>query len=699
MMNLRKRRAGRVTIGRWSASASLVALSCVAASVHAEELASPSDREIVVTGLLEAATGTKSGTPVREVPQSLSIVGREQIEVQAAQTVSQAIAYQAGVFNGSTSANGRYDRISLRGFDIINTGVLQDGLRATTVQTYTKAEPYGLEQIEVLRGPASVLYGQNAPGGLVNMITKRPTDTPLYEVAVQGGSFDRIQGQFDLGGPVSKDVSVRLTGLARDADTQIDLIPDNKIYIAPALSWTRGSSTKITLLTSYSYEEYGPPMSGLPAQGSLLPNPNGKIDRHLYTDEPGVDNHRNQYRAALLLDQDIGASWRFASSTRYSKTQFLSETVSARGAPVEGRILNRSFYRFDIDGQVWASDNHLSGDWSLGPLAMDSLVGVDYRHTKEDYWLRAGAAPPLDVFDPVYGQPYGPATTPFSSTLQSSDQTGLYAEQSIRYADLILSGSIRHDWSDTTTRNRLDDARTEQNDEATTWRVGAVYRGPAGLTPYVSYATSFNPILGADFYGDAYKPSEADQYEAGLRIEPPEWKSYLALSAYRLTQSNVLTRDPENDLNQIQIGEVRSKGFEAELVTRPVTGLNLTASVTLADFTDSETDLDPTGKPERMASFWADYDVPEGPLAGFGIGGGLRYIGSSWADSANTIRVPDYALVDAMVRYDWGSWRLSLNATNLFDKDYYVSCSTSSCGVGTERTIMASLRYRLGGAK
>lgn len=678
------------------ASASILAVAMTTTPAHADDASGNADKDIVVTATRQTTTGSKSGTPVREVPQSLSIVGREQIEAQGAQSVSQAIAYQAGVFNGSTSANGRYDRISLRGFDITNTGVLEDGLRTTTVQTYTKAEPYGLDRIEVLRGPASVMYGQNAPGGLVNMITKRPTETPFYEAAVQAGSFDRIQGQVDLGGPIGGNVTARLTAMVRDADTQIAVIPDHKVYVAPALSWRPAGGTSLTLLTSYTYEKYGPPGFGIPLQGSLLPNANGKVDYHFYADEPGVDNHRNQYRATLLLEQDLGGSWRLSSAVRYSDTQFLSNTVSARGAPAKGRLLNRAFYSFDIDGTVWATDNHVSGDWALGGLAMTSLVGIDYRHTKEDYWLRAGPATALDIFSPVYGTAYGPATTPFASTLQSSDQTGLYAEQKARLENLILSGSVRHDWSNTRTDNRLASTSARQDDQATTWRAGAVYRAPAGLTPYVSYATSFNPILGTNFYGVPYKPGKADQVEAGLRIEPKGWNSYFSLAAYRLKQTNVLAADPANRLNQLQIGEVRSKGIEAEIAASPTKGLNISGSATFADFRDSATGLTPTGQPERTVALWADYSVPKGALTGLGFGGGVRYVGASWADATNTIRVPDYALVDAMLRYDFARWRLSLNASNLFDKQYYVSCSTASCSVGTDRTVLATLRYRWG---
>ncbi|MDE1150242.1 MAG: TonB-dependent siderophore receptor [Azospirillaceae bacterium] len=694
--------------GRGALAVSTCLLALVAgAPARADEPATTTTlSEIIVTATQPSTTGTKSDTPAAEVPQSLSIVGQDLMQAQDVQTVAQAISYLAGVFNGSTAANGRYDRISLRGFDVTNTGVLQDGLRATTAQTYTKAEPYGLERVEVLRGPASVLYGQNAPGGVVNMISKRPTDTALYEVELQGGSFDRKQGQFDISGPIADGVAFRLTGLARDSATQISVVPDDKIYIAPALSWHGGDKTTLTLLTSYSHEKYGPPAFGIPLQGSILSNPNGRIAHNLYTDEPGVDNHRDQYAAGLLLDQGLWEGWTLQSAVRYTDTDFVTNTVSARGSPVNGRLLSRAFYHFGIDGGVAATDHHVQGDWRLGGLEMKSMAGADYRHTREDYSLDGGSASALDVFAPVYGQPYGPATTHMSSTLQSSDQTGVYGEQQVHLLEnLILSADIRHDWSDTGTRNRLTKVTTTQDDQATTWRTGLVYRGPWGLTPYVSYATSFNPILGTNLYGEPYRPSRGEQVEGGLRVEPAGWRTYLTLTGYSLTQTNVQTTDPTNSLNQIQTGEVRSQGFEAEVVSSPMEGLNITGSVTIADLTVTKTTVAsqlgrrPTAQPDRMAALWADYTIPSGPLAGLGWGGGVRYVGSTFADAANTIRVPDYAVVDAMVHYDRDRWRLALNATNLADKRYYVSCSTTGCGEGTDRTFIASLRYRWGAGK
>lgn len=202
--------------------------------------------------------------------------------------------------------------------------------------------------------------------------------------------------------------------------------------------------------------------------------------------------------------------------------------------------------------------------------------------------------------------------------------------ESSRYAspnDGFCRRGLRHDWSDTSTRNRLAVTQARQDDQATTWRAGLVYRGPWGFTPYVSYATSFNPILGTNFDGQPYRPSEGKQLEGGLRIEPPGWRTYLTLSAYRLTQTNVQTTDPNNPLNQIQTGAIRSQGFEAEIVASPIRGLNLTGSLTIADLAVTKTMVAaqlgrrPAGQPDRTAALWADYSVPAGPFAGFGLGG------------------------------------------------------------------------------
>lgn len=698
----------------------LVAVACLAP--YADALADETTPLPALTINGEAATtevdvvpagqtGSKTATPIIEIPQSISVVDADDMAARNVQSVSDALRYQAGVTVTTTAISQRFDGISIRGFDVGSTGMLRDGLRGTTAQAWPKVEPYGLEAVEVLRGPSSVLYGQNAPGGVVNQISKRPTDTAMGEIILDGGSFGRRQGRFDLGGPADDIVpgsAFRLTGLARRSDTQFDDVPDDKLFIAPAFSWS-GADTRLTLLAEHAREEFGPPRPFIPLKGTLLPNPNGTIPHNQYLDEPGLKNQRTQSSAGYELEHRPDEIWTLTSAARYGRVDLLTNTASGIRLDADMRTLHRAAYRFRITGDTVATDNHAEARWQTGLATMTSLAGIDYRHTAEDYVLQGGRAGDIDIITGVSTGGMGPLTTTYADTWQTSDQLGLYLQQQARIADRwVLTLGGRQDWVRTTTDNHVTETTSRQNDQRFTWRAGAVYLGDHGLAPYAGYSTSFMPVSGTDFYGAAFKPSLADQAEIGLRFAPPGLDgAFVTAALFDLRQTNVKTTDPDNTLNTIQTGEVRSRGIEIQGGARPLPGLTLTAAWTFSDLevtaSGDATELGrrPTGLPEHSGSLRADYAVAAGPFDGLGIGAGIRYVGTSMADVANTIKVPSHTLVDASVSYELGAvdpqfsgTALLINATNLTGHDYWSSCSATSCNAGYDRQIIASLRYR-----
>lgn len=676
----------------------------------------------VVTGVQESPTGkmsgyvakrslsgTKTDTALNEIPQSISVITRDQMDAQQVQSVSEALRYTAGVQANTTAANQRFDYISIRGFDVTSTGMLRDGLRGTTTQAWPKIEAYGLERVDVLKGPSSVLFGQNAPGGVVNQISKRPLDQPYHEVQIQGGSFDRAQGQFDVSGPLDDEGQFlyRLVGLGRDSGTQFDHIEDNKQYIAPSFTWQPNDDTRLTVLGDYTQDEFGAPRVFLPAAGTFKPNPNGKVDHNVFLDEPGLDNDRTQYSVGYLLDHTLNDIWTLHSSARYGHVNLLTNTASGRFLSPDMRTLERAAYRFRIIGDVYSLDNNAEARWTLGDTDMVSLVGLDYRRTREDYYLNGGNAAPIDIYNPVYGRGFNP-DTPMASTLQRADQTGVYAQQQMTFdKHWVLTVGGRQDRSSARTDNRRENSGNKQRDDKFTYRAGLVYLADNGLSPYISYATSFDPVLGTDFYGAAFKPSTAKQSEIGVKYQPLGIDSYITLSLFDLTQQNVKTTDPKESLNSVQTGEVNVRGIELEGKASLAEGLDLLAALTYndAEISKSNNPLEkgkrPTDTPEKMASLWADYTLPDGLFSGLGFGVGVRYIGSTEGDTANTVTVPSYTLLDAAVHYDFDKLfpeakglRLAVNATNLTDKRYYDSCSATSCSAGYDRSVIASLRYR-----
>ncbi|BCQ34470.1 TonB-dependent siderophore receptor [Erwinia rhapontici] len=657
----------------------------------------------------QSTTGSKTRTPVLATPQSLSVIGRDELTDRNVQTTTEALRYTPGVFTSTAAINTRFDYFSIRGFDATLNGALLDGLRSTTAQSYVRYQPYGMQSIDVLRGPAGFLYGSGSPGGVVNAISKRPTEQPLHEVGIQFGSHGRTQGQFDVGGPVNDDNSVlyRVVGVARDSNTPFENVKDDTLYLAPSMTWKPNTDTALTLLTSFSRDTFGPPRSYTPLQGTLLSNPNGKIPRNQYLDGSNLDNHMTQLNLGYDLDHRLNDNLSLHSTARYTRTELLTQTYSGMGLAADLRTLNRRAYEFGIKGAIIATDNNLKADWNAGPVKGTSVLGVSYRHTGEDYYLNYGSAPSVDIYNPVYGGRFA-ATTPFASTWQSADETGVYLSNTLALAEsLLLDLSAREDWASVQTSNRLSNTDTSQNDHHFTWRAGLTWLTDSGLAPYVSYTTSFAPVLGTNFYGESYKPTTGKQIETGLKYQPESFDGLFTLAWFDLEQNNVSTTDPNQPLNTVQTGQITSKGIEASAAATLTPSFKLTASYTWNDLTTTKSNTagaegkTPVGMPEQMASVWGDYTQQQGPLASLGLGAGVRYVGKTWADTNNTIRVPDYTVFDAAVHYDLGQVnsslkgaRVAVNVNNLLNKNYYTTCSTTSCNQGYDRSVLATLSYR-----
>lgn len=667
--------------------------------------------DISVNGYVayKSSTASKTGASIMKTPQSVSVIGPEELADRNVQTTTEAIRYTPGVFAATTAVSQRFDYYNIRGFDATLNGALLDGLRSTTAQSYVHYQPYGMEKIEILRGPSGFLYGPGSPGGVVNQISKRPMATPFHEVGVQYGNFGRVQGQFDFSGPLNQDKTLlyRLVGVGRDSNTQFKYVPDNTGYLAPSFTWAPDGDTTLTILASYNRDEFGPPRPFLPIYGTLLPNPNGKLRKNSYLDGKDLNNHIIQDNIGYVLDHRFDNVWSIHSSSRYSYTDLVTHTVSSSRLRPDMRTVDRGGVQFNITGKIFSSDSNAKAEWDYGNISGTSVFGLSWRNTGEDYTLERGGSYPTDIYYPANISSFS-ASALSASTYQRSNEYGIYTAHTLTFFDrLVWDVALRNDWVSMKTNNRLANKQSTQDDDDFTYRVGLSYQTDLKIAPYVSYATSFSPIIGTNFYGAPYKPMRGKQYEVGLKYEPTVFDGLITVAWYNLTQDNVRTTDPDNRLNSIQTGEVRSKGVELSASANITSNFKLLANYTYNDLETTKTTIMdalhkvPTGIPEHMSSLWADYTFSDGPLSGLGLGGGIRYVGKTYADTANTIDVPSVTLVDAALRYDFGVLRsdlkglnLSVNANNLFNKHYYSSCSANSCNEGYGRAVKGTLSYR-----
>ncbi|MBB3228083.1 iron complex outermembrane receptor protein [Luteibacter sp. Sphag1AF] len=669
----------------------------------------------------QTGVGSKTDTPLIETPQSVSIVTREELDVRNVQTLVQAAAYSPGVQSPYPDPNGSW--LYFRGFF---SSQYLDGLRipyssgggAATMQT----EIWGIERVEMLRGPASVMYGQNAPGGISNVVSKRPTLDRVHNVQLQAGSYGKVQGAFDVGGRID-DAGVyryRIDGLVRDAGTRFDHGRNDRRFIAPSISWNPSDQTSLTLLTQYLKEDLTP-RNWLPGEGTLLPNPNGKVSVHRYTGDPAFNQYtREQTAVGYALDHRFTDWLSLKQNFRYTDVHVHTRSVAPGFNGFSGtskRLMSRTASEAWREGEATALDTHLEADFATGPLDHLLIGGVDYSYYSESAASRSGTATPIDVFTPVYGAALPSTWTIGTPTRQTQRRTGSYLQDQISYDRWRLTLAGRYEDVSTQTINRATGLTTAKlNDHAFTTRAGLLYLADNGLAPYVSYSESFEPLSGVDFYGAPFQATKGKQNEIGVRYQPVGSNLLLSAALFDLRQVNNLMTDydPTHTCNgggplscSVQSGEYRSRGVELEAKYSVNDALNLTAAYTRNNSSYTKANLDvqgkePTGLSPNAASVWANYTVQAGPLAGLGFGGGARYTGWMWMDSANTRKIPGYTLMDALLRYDMGQrvpalhgMRIALNVTNVLNKETFPGiCSVSYCLYGEGRTVNATLDYR-----
>ncbi|WP_424630792.1 TonB-dependent siderophore receptor [Bradyrhizobium sp. SYSU BS000235] len=669
--------------------------------------------------------GSKTNTPLIEIPQTINVITAKQISDQGAQSVSQALRYTPGVLAESYGGSSQFDAFTqVRGFkaDFYLDGQrLPNGLTSTSWAS-SVIEPYGLERIDVLKGPASALYGQSTLGGIIDMTSKRPTETPIHEIQVQTGSYDRKQVAVDVGGPVDKDGKLfyRFTGLARDAGTQVDYIGDNRVYVAPALTWKPDLDTSITFLANYLSEWGGKTsFNYMPSAGTVLPNgPYGRIPSNRYMGDPYFDRFdRQQGSIGYLFEHHVNEALTVRQNLRYYEVDADLRALNRSGDMLPGNTtINRRAFGIDAGAKSLAIDNQAEIKYLTGPLAHTVLVGVDYRTENNHYnvgWTpgpQLSLIPPINVYNPVYGLPIpDPGTT--NNTLSSTheQQLGVYAQDQIKYGSWVATIGGRFDDADADTRDGIKNIIGRQRDHAFTGRVGLNYLFDNGVAPYVSYSTAFQPQPGMDFNKNVYKPTTGEQVEVGVKYQPPGTKTLITASVFDITQQNRLTADPDltHFNNFFQTGEARVRGIEFEARTEIKPGFNLIASYAHLDHevtkaaTPQEVGRRLAQVPLDQASLWALYEFQEGQLNGFGFGGGVRYVGKTW-DLTNAFVTPDYTVFDARLQYDFGKLNpqlkgttLSINALNLFDRYYATQCTSGQgCTLGNRRTILATMSYK-----
>jgi iron complex outermembrane receptor protein len=646
-----------------------------------------------------STTATKTDTPLNETPQSISVITREFIEDQGAATLQDAMRYTAGVFSNAYGFDNRGDWAKIRGADFVQ---YQDGLRML-FSSYNNIRPdtWALERVEVLKGPASVLYGQGGFGGTVNLVSKRPQAEAHKQIELSLGSHNRKQVAVDLTGPLNADGTLlyRLIALGRDSGSQVDHVPDDRSLLNPAITWAPNARTSVTLYANVQKDVSGSSVGFFPWEGTVLPARNGQIPTNTFISEPGFDEFKAEQKAlGWEARWQFSDAWTFKQNLRRSDSKVSYKSLYSRFGPrptlnPDGRTINRTIYNAQNEADALTADTQLQGQWRHGALQSTLLAGWDFQDVTLGGAQATGNAPAIDVYAPVYGNYTPLAAVPLTPTKQK--QSGLYLQYQGKWDERWIGVvGVRRDHARSSTGTA---AASRLDVSATTGRIGFAYAHPAGFTPYVSYSEGFVPVSGVNFYNQPYQPQSSKQAELGVKYQPPGSASTYTAAVYDIREKNRRTPDPANPQNQIQAGEVRSKGIELEAVAALSRAFDIVAAYTHTDARVTRSNSADLGKrlstiPEYQASLWGRYKwmVGDGLLS---AGLGVRHVGPSW-DGRDVLETPAFTLVDAMLGYETGPWKATLTVNNLADKIHVTTClNRGDCFYGMRRTVMANLRY------
>lgn len=684
----------------------------------------------------QSATGTKTDTPIQKVPQSISVVTAEEMALHQPRSVKEALSYTPGVAVGTRGASNTYDYLVIRGFaaDGQSQNNYLDGMKLQG-NFYNDAviDPYMLERAEIMRGPVSVLYGKSSPGGLLNMVSKRPTTEPLKEIQFKVGTDSLFQTGFDFSDAIDDDgvYSYRLTGVARSNNSQQEDKGEQRYAIAPSFSWRPDDKTTFTFLSYFQNEPETGYYGWLPKEGTVDPLPNG--DRLPTNFNEGAKNNtysRNQKMVGYSVDHEFNDTFTVRQNLRYAQNKtsqnsvygygmcsdplYSSNPASSPCASVPqsqwGHTLTRQYVIDNEKLENFSVDTQLQSKFATGTLDHTLLTGVDFMRMRNDIysWFGyAGSVAPSDIYnldrgDFDFGSHPGPSGA--YQVLNKQKQTGIYAQDQIEWDKVLVTLGGRYDWANQESYNRVTNTTSARDDTQFTWRGGVNYLFDNGVTPYFSYSESFEPASQTGANGNVFAPSKGKQYEAGVKYVPNDRPIVITGAVYQLTKTNNLMADPAGSFFSVEGGEIRARGVELEAKAALSASVNVVGSYT---YTDAEYTTDtnykgntPAQVPKHMASVWGDYTMFDGPLSGLTLGTGVRYTGSSKGDPANSFTVGSYTLVDALVRYDlarvgMAGSNVALHVNNLFDREYVASCfNTYGCFWGAERQVVATATFR-----
>ncbi|MGC4028572.1 MAG: TonB-dependent siderophore receptor [Steroidobacteraceae bacterium] len=739
----------RARLGFLASTALLAGVAAAVSQALAQEGAGANQRDeldVVVVNAYRTTTetsgATKTDTPIAETAKSVSVIAREELDARGVTNLNEAMRYVAGVVLESTGNDNRYDDFRIRGFAAGSESgtTIIDGLRSPPIGSAWnrgKIDSWNLERVEVLKGPSAVMYGQMAPGGIVNQVSKTPRSGQRQLVQVGADANGAYNAGIDVGGGTDDARHLfRVVGRFSDGDTQIDTIKHQSWFVAPSYALQIADHTRLTLLGQYKEDSGGSTYQFLPMNGTLIPTTYGYMKNTTFIGEPSWNTwDATLWNAGWQFEHSFNDSWTLSQSARHMHVDSLYRGIVTNGAlAADGRTQPRRQVAGVGDADADTIDTRVVGRFATGSLGHTLLIGVDWSQGDYDNDRQAYANPAsIDIFNPVHtGHTTTLSTVGYSGG--KTRQTGAYLQDQIELGRWRLTAGGRYDWTRDNTWSQNYNAVSGMYAAKTTSKVsgdafsgnfGVLYVFDNGFSPYLSYAESFTPSTYDSTYsfaGNAFDAVRGRQWEAGVKYQPTGFDGLVTLAAYDLRQKDVAVPDTNHTTGcgptttsacLLGDGESRVRGIELEGRITPLPGFSVIGALSRMDSEYIRSNNVYEGKdlamvPDWLGSLWADYTFHSGALNGFSIAAGVRYNGESFiVGNSRSIAggrgypdtIPAYTLWDAALRYDLSrvtqaNVQLSVNASNLADKRFVSTCTgTSSCWYGSGRSVLASARW------
>jgi len=679
-----------------------------------DEAATPSATLDAITVYSDGyrSTGTKTALDPNDAPMSYTRIDQDLLQKRQADSVNAALRYEPGVSSESRGTVSVFDEYNIRGFKTYSN--FYDGLRLPYDGAWNlmpQVDVYATEAVEVVKGPASSLYGYAAPGGMVNQIAKAPKSTQENEVQLRLGNQNLKEVAVDSTGPITDTLNYRLVALKRQKDGQMQTTEEERLLINPSLEWQATDDVSVLANLFYQDDPEMVPSTPLPAVGTVYKASYGKLGSDAYAGDEWNKFSKEVFMPSVTVNWDINDQLTFKHITRYTDAEAQQRNMYNRGFLDDSdEILKRSAYTTDESMNNWTTDNQLAYKFDTANTSHNLLFGVEYQDTDSTVTYQDTLQSedlPIDLSRPSFSQ-ISTDTLSLDTYYQKDDieqsQLGVYVQDEMKWKDLTLVAGLRHDDFESTNEQYsiylgAPGSKTIINDASeTSGRLAAIYDFDNGLSPFASYSESFQPVVGSNFItNEPFEPSTADQLEAGFKYLSPDRATQGTLSIFDITQKNVIVTNPANSQQKVQTGEIESKGFEisGSHMLNDWVDLAASYSYTDAEITEDEFNPDVVGNTpaqtaKHKATLWADYYATDKLT----LNAGIRYEDGMQIDKQNTDELPSVTLVDVGGSYQINPMlTVGASINNLFDKTYVGACyDINNCWMGPERQMTVSLK-------